>query len=510
MKRITLLLFFGLLAVLPVLAGGILTNTNQSASYVRMLARDASTDIDAVYFNPAALALLPDGFFLSISNQTIIQNKEVINSYEYLNNDTYPGKITAPLFPGIYAAYKTGKFAFSIGINPVGGGGGAVFDKGLPSFEVNTANLVPGLGSMGVNGYSADIYFEGTSVFWGLQAGISYAINDFVSVYGGGRYLIAKNTYIGHINDMTVYGDFGDMLATDMLSGIGNQLAGAATGVQPIIDAGFGGLTLEQAQGAGIIDAATYAQLAGALTSLGGDPTTLSIAMSQAYYTAGAEDLYAKADATKDVEVDAEQNGTGFTPIVGANFNLMNKKLNIGIKYEFASPLELKNKTKVDGSGMFPDGAITNSEMPGFLSIGASYKATEKLNLAAGYHLFLDTKANWDGKEDLLSRNFIELAFGLEYALADNLLVSAGYIYAQTGATDEYETDLSYSLTSNTIGFGGKFKVNDNFSINLGLLYTSYTDGEKDIPAGGAYLVPATEGYDKDNTIFAIGVDLKL
>jgi len=43
-----------------VMAGGIVTNTNQSATYIRMLARDASTSIDAVYFNPAGMVKLDD------------------------------------------------------------------------------------------------------------------------------------------------------------------------------------------------------------------------------------------------------------------------------------------------------------------------------------------------------------------------------------------------------------------------------------------------------------------
>ena len=54
-----------------VFAGGIVTNANQSAQYVRMLARDASTSIDAVYYNPAGLTKLADGFHISLSNQSI-------------------------------------------------------------------------------------------------------------------------------------------------------------------------------------------------------------------------------------------------------------------------------------------------------------------------------------------------------------------------------------------------------------------------------------------------------
>ena len=48
------LISIGLLIVSTLtFAGGLLTNTNQHVLFLRMLARDASTQIDAVYSNPA-------------------------------------------------------------------------------------------------------------------------------------------------------------------------------------------------------------------------------------------------------------------------------------------------------------------------------------------------------------------------------------------------------------------------------------------------------------------------
>jgi long-chain fatty acid transport protein len=52
-----------------IIAGGLVTNTNQSASWVRLPARNASVGIDAAYFNPAGLMKLENGFHLSVSNQ---------------------------------------------------------------------------------------------------------------------------------------------------------------------------------------------------------------------------------------------------------------------------------------------------------------------------------------------------------------------------------------------------------------------------------------------------------
>ncbi len=177
-----------------IFAGGILTNTNQSAMYTRMGCRDATLGIDAVYYNPAGLTKLADGFHFSINNQTIGQTRTITSDYQYLNDGVYPGEASAPIFPGVYAVYKTGKWAFSAGFNPIGGGGSETYSRGLPSFEMPISDLPPALSSQGQNvtAYRMNAFFEGTSVFFGYQANISYAINDMISVALGGRYVTAK------------------------------------------------------------------------------------------------------------------------------------------------------------------------------------------------------------------------------------------------------------------------------------------------------------------------------
>ena len=132
------------------------------------------------------------------------------------------GKYLLLFFPGVYAAYKKEKLVLSFGFNPVGGGGGAKFDDGLPSFAIPVAALVPMLqgqlapldaaltpyigdpGFKNVSGYNANIFFEGTSVYFGFQLGASYEINDVFSVFVGGRYINAKNTYNGYLKDVMI------------------------------------------------------------------------------------------------------------------------------------------------------------------------------------------------------------------------------------------------------------------------------------------------------------------
>ena len=136
MRKIGTIFIIGLVLVGFAFAGGIVTNTNQSADWVRLMNRNASTDIDAVYFNPAGLTHLNDGLSFYLSSQTVYQTRTITSDVATLNSDTFEGTTFAPVFPNFYVAYKMGDFAFGAGFIPIGGGGSAVFDDGLPSFEV--------------------------------------------------------------------------------------------------------------------------------------------------------------------------------------------------------------------------------------------------------------------------------------------------------------------------------------------------------------------------------------
>jgi long-subunit fatty acid transport protein len=587
MKRKLMLSLSAAMLSASLMAGGIMTNTNQSAAYVRLLARNASLGIDGVYYNPAGLTKLENGFHLSLNNQTIFQTKDVVNNYPYLHGAPeakFTGEVKAPVFPGVYAAYKVNKFAFSFGFNPVGGGGGATYATGLPSFEMPISDLIPKLGpGFGVTDYKADINFEGTSIYFGYQGGISYEINPAISLFAGLRYVTAKNTYKGSIKDimidpnyttpalptipvlsqpdpLTFTGSFmrADAFGTQMngyyseasqymtgvatyYTGVSTSYTNAAAGAGQLINAGMGALTYAQAYDAGYISAVQKAQFEGALTAAG-QPVSTPIETSQVVYSTvatqatagatqatagaaqlggGAAQMSALAAGTGDVEVDVVQKGTGFTPILGANLTLA-EKLTIAIKYEFFTKIELTNETKVDGSGMFPDGEKSRADMPALLSIGASYPITSKLVASLGYNYYFDRSTNVDyGKKDesdnsiptadLVDKNSFELALGLEYNITDKFLVSAGYLRAVTPVNEKYQDAMGYQLSSNTVGFGGRYKISPAIALNLGGLKTMYNDDSKDYTYMlGTTAIPVTENYSQSTWLVSVGVDITI
>lgn len=549
MKRKLILALSGAMLSSGLLAGGIMTNTNQSAAYARLLARNASLGIDAVYYNPAGLMKLDNGFHFSLNNQTIFQTKDVVNNYPYLNDAPsakYTGIVKAPVFPGVYMAYKIDKVAFSFGFNPVGGGGGATYDKGLPSFEMGISDIVPSLVSKSIptTKYSADINFEGTSVYFGYQFGVTYEINPSISLFAGIRTVTAKNTYKGGIKNIMInptYPAFGAaytggmvLASTFFTSGANtlNALASGATqyvaGLQQIISGGGGSVPLSSGTAAGLT-AAQVAQIQQILGAAGLTPAQIgaqTIATAQGVlaaaapgFTANANAMSTNAAATKDVEVDAVQKGNGYTPVFGANLTLA-EKLTLAIKYEFLTKIELTNETKVDGSGLFTDGDKTRNDMPAMLSIGAAYPLTDKLKASLSYNYFFDKTANYGKKnaarefvanKDLIDKNFFELSAGLEYNITDKFLVSGGYLLAKTGVSEAYQSDLSYSLTSNTVGFGGQYNITKGIAVNLGALNTFYSDGQKHYNHMlGTVVMPVTEDYAKTTWLVAVGLDVRI
>ena len=540
--RKLLTFFTALLITGSIIAGGLVTNTNQSAMFTRLQNRNASTDIDAVYFNPAGLTKLGDGFFVSINNQTISQTKTIVDNYTYLSGTPkkYIGDVSAPLFPGIYLAYNTGKLSFSLGFNPIGGGGGAKYKTGLPSFETGVSDLVPLLASQGIptTQYAADIYFEGTSVYFGYQANIGYKISDMLSVAAGIRLVSATNTYKGHLNNISInptYPAFGAAYNGSMVLASDFFTAGAATlntlaaganayvaGLQPIITAGAGSVPLSSGTAVGLTTAQVgqIQQLLGAAGLTPAQIGAMTIATARGTLSAAAPAFTAKAAAmttnaaaTQDVGVDAEETGTGVTPILSADFS-PSDKLNIAIRYEFKTDLRLKTKVNNNLSGgIFTQDEIVIADMPAMFAVGVNFKPVSKLLLSGSFDYYFDKNVDYDGSEvpphiKMIDKNFLEFGLGAEYGLSEKLRISAGWLTTITGVNSNYQTDQRYDTNTNTFGGGLGYRISKMIDLNVGAQYTFYKEGSKDFTHMlGTVPVTVTETYNKKTWLIGAGLD---
>jgi long-chain fatty acid transport protein len=427
------------------LSAGVLTNSNQSATYLRMLSRNPSLDVDAVYYNPAGLVKLQDGFHLAIHNQTITQDKTIVNEFPFLNNGTYVGKVNVPVFPNVYAVYKKDRLAVSFGFGPNAGGGSADYARGLPSFETDISLLPVLISSMGIltTAYDADIAFEGSSIFLGFQGNVSYAVSDAVAVAAGVRFIQAANTYSGYIENIMVNPTYAGNPDGEMMS-------------------------------------------------------------AETFFLSVGQPLYAAA--VSDKEVDAKQTGTAFAPILSLNLTPA-ERLNISLKYEFKTTLKLVNDTTVDGTGMFPDGEEFRSDIPAILSAGVQYGLTPKWRISASFNYFFDKNANWEGEEALVDSNTYELSAGTEFDVTQAFTLSAGYLRTQFGLSAGFQTDIGHELSADTLGFGARIKPTERLAIDLGMLLVSYKDYTRSLTTTvGVTPVTYDETFSRTTTAFSVGL----
>ena len=522
-------------------AGGLVTNNNHSAMFTRTQNRNASTSIDAVFFNPAGLTKLGDGFFFSVNNQIISQTQKIINNYQFLNGTPkeYVGKVSAPIFPAAYAVFKVGKLALSAGFNPIGGGGGAKYSKGLPSFEMQVADLVPMLSNQGITTtqYSADINFEGTSVYFGYQANASYEINKMFSVAAGVRVVSAKNTYKGAMTNISInpnYPAFGDTYNGSMVrasdfftsgAGVLTQLAAGASafagGLQAIITGGGGSVLLSDGANVGL-SPEQIGQIQQILGAAGLTPAQIgaqTIASTEGVLTVAGPTFSGKAAAmsgyaamTQDVHVDAEQTGIGYTPILSVNFSPIDN-LNIALKYEFKTKLELTTKVKNNqGGGVFTDGTKVTADLPAIIFFGVEYKPIQRLTLSGTFNYYFDKDVDYDGSSlvdiNMIDKNFKEFGLGAEYAITDDLRASAGWLSSNTGVNANYQSDMGYSTNANSFGAGFGYRINKMIDLNLGGQYTFYASDSKTFNHMlGELPIPVTETYKKSTWLVGVGLD---
>lgn len=453
MKRIYSTIVLATLT-LSTFAGGLLTNTNQHAAFVRNPARYASLETDAIYFNPAGTAFFKEGWALSANWQMVWQDRDVISLG---TNKKYEGKVYVPCMPTIMASYKTGNWTFSGFFGMPGGGGKAEFSNGLPSFNQMAAGLFEA-GFMGtlaqMNANTQDPYvsqglkytdggkevttgsqFESTQYLFALQLGAAYKISDNWSVYAGVRANYVNNNYNGKI----------------------------------------------------------YGKLA-----------------AKVNVTDPAGNVYGSSDITdeKSFAVDLDQSGVAFAPIVGVDYKVGD--FNFAAKYEFQAVTTVKNKlnegAEIAATALpqFADGNKLRSDAPAMVSLAGSWQATSwfKAMLGATYSFEKDAKVEslLSGKNNNLNldHNTYELLAGVEFNVTKNLLLSAGVQYSDFGVTDKYISDISFVNDSFMTGIGAKYSFNENWDLNVGFCYAAYAD----------YKTQTTK-YVRNTYDASIGVDFR-
>lgn len=479
MRKISLIGLVMLIVSIPTFAGDYLTNTNQHATYLRMVARGASIDVDGVYYNPAGLAFLPkDGVQLSLTVQSAFQ-KRMIDATSSLwtmdgKNSTrnYEGKASAPVIPSFHGVWKTGKWAVSGAFSITGGGGKASFDRGLPMFDAGAIGMVTkeSMGLLKPSMYNINSAMEGRQYIFGAQLGLSRKINDHIAVYVGARMNYFTGGYKGFLNI-----SLKDGVADKLVQGMIGQL------VQ-------GGMPLEQAQ-------QVVSQKAG--------------------------EMMKKLDDSK-IDLDCDQTGWGLTPILGVDVKF--GKLNLAAKYEFKANMNIENDTRTlnypQGAepfmAPFKDGVNTPSDIPAFFSVAAGYEFLPCLRASVEYHFFDDKHAGMaGGKENYLKHGTHEYLAGVEWDIDKFMTVSGGFQKTNYGLSDEFQGDTSFSCDSYSLGFGARLNLTKALSVDVAYFWSKYSDYTKEQPRKDMLvsMKQPVDGdqdvYSRTNKVFGVSVNYK-
>lgn len=478
-----------------VMAGGLLTNTNQNIAFLRNPARDGAIGIDGVYSNPAGVAFMPQGLHLSLNIQNAHQTRTVTSTFAPFafgaNNNgnstkEFKGKADAPVIPSIQAAYNHNDWSFQFNFAITGGGGKCVFDNGLGSLESHMA-LLPlisqnldnvmgvigqkypelGIGAMGlpsVTSYKMDTYMRGRQYYYGFTLGAARKLNEHWSIYGGVRLLYGTSNYYGYISNIQVkmQGQEGQSQFVSAKETFRGQAAVANQKVGELKQAAT------EAAAAGNVELAQkYAEAAKSAT-------------------VKATMLGALGSATEDVTLNCNQTGWGVAPILGVDFKTGN--FNFAAKYEFKTRMELKNEAANSESAAdielldrWRDGDTVDEDSPALLTLGAQWNLLPDFRINAGYHHYFDKDAKAAlGHQKKLGGDTNEYLFGAEYDITKAVQVSAGGQFTRYNFTDDYMEDLSFNVSSFSFGIGVGIKLSEKMKLNLAYFQTNYQNYDRE------------------------------
>lgn len=468
-------------------AGGLNTNTNQHAAYQRNFAREATTDIDAAYSNPAGTVFMEDGFHISFTGQFASQERNIETKYapfRMSGGDTikkFNGEALAPFVPSLQAVYKKNNWAAYLNLAVPGGGGKATFEDGIPMLERRVASIPLLLSQQGINTtqYSMDAYLKGQQMIFGATIGAAYKFCDNFSASVGVRVCYASNSYEGYLRNIRINPN-GEMMAANAFF--------AAAQAQYEEGAAQANAAAAQYEGAGMAEEAAQ------MRSRAGQAQ------------AAAKQMAGYAASSKDVEIDCEQSGIGVAPIIALDYKM--GPVNLATRYEFKTKISVENESNLKANAALPaelagyvDGVESRDDLPALWTVGMDVNMTDNIKLCTGYRYYFDKDAHFSGEtERYVEHGTKEYAYGIEWTANKWLLLSATYMRTEFAFADDYLNNINYNGSSNNFGFGGRISANDHLSFDLAGFFTQYEDRQVE-------KADYVDNYERKNFAFALGIN---
>jgi len=483
MKKFSLLLTMAALMVSSsVFAGSIDYLSNQSAKYCMNTASTARTDgADIVAYNPAGTALLGEGFFIDVSNQTLLKyysqdvSVETITGTVLTAEQKYEQDKPTILLPNVYLAYNfgqmgMGKLAVYGQLGVVAGGGALEWDgtAGAVAAAYSVASSVTKATGTATSVTGVNAKVEASSVYYAFGGGVSYSfLDDMISISAGAKVVMpersAKLSGVVSESNAAVGGAF--------TVTIDSEYEYDATGYTPVF-----GLDLKPMK-------------------------ELTIGVRY------------------EMETELEMEYKDKTQSVVVSNAGLNTVLQNGLTNQLSK-----------------DGLKDKQNLPQILSIGVEYAINPELTVGlssniyfigdAKYEMTSNTTSSTTGAKtgtstvdyaDYFDTGW-EVALGATYKVMEPLKVSASVMYTDQGAKDEINESTSTlnTVSANPVldswffGLGATYTVIPNLDLSIAASWVHYLPEEADVPLNATGTVIEKVSYKKDIYNIALGASYKM
>lgn len=425
-------------------------NKNQSVEFTQSLNRNASTDADAAFHNPAGTAFLPvDGFYLGAGSQVVLQQigvEENTPALQAYARTKYDGSVVIPSFPTLQAAYKKGDLSVFLHAGPLAGGGEGQYDDGLPKFDNMILGFAKGvadnvktmvdlgyqqqLAGAGITGvhvtdsanagflYKRSLSFTGDVKTLGATGGIAYKVLPILSVSAAYRFSYAYNTYKGSARPSVLDVGF--------------------TGSKGLAAAGIAGSSVD---------------------------STLNVVANHV-----VDSLW------RDVSVDVTQTGISHSVVLGLDFR-PDEIWNVGLRFEWNGEMEVEN-TESSLSGPdelmpylagFAKGAKSKITEPMVLAGGVSWKGVKDLTLESSVTYGFAESVDHDGAEKDY-HNSIMAGIGARYKVVPSVEAALGYAYDAVYMDDAARDEANFDPPTHYVSVGAGWQATPRLRLDCGAM----------------------------------------
>ncbi|MCF2624924.1 outer membrane protein transport protein [Fusobacterium perfoetens] len=429
---------------------------NYTAEYNANMAQQAAiSPTTSAYYNPAGIMRLENGTYFTGGVQLAFGKETMKYHTNKGDGGEYSADLLAPI-PNFALIKKQDDRAFFWTFGGIAGGGDLEYKDGVAGIKV-LEDAIPGMTYNLLNAKDKGSWAEGENMYAQTTIGTAWNINNKLSMSVAGRVVYGWRNLKANLN-------------ADLTGVIPNGAMDNNTGMNLPVN----------------------------------------------------ENLRA--------DIDSERTAWGFGGQIGLNY-AYNDTWNFAMRYDTKVKMEfeadatsdklhfaqtspvgglLGNKGFENFFPQYADGAKHRRDLPAILAVGASQKVTDKWTMFYGANYYFNESAKIDKDvkyRDLLTNkikstgleydNGWEISVGTEYWLNEKWAVLGGVNYAKTGAPKESYMDVEYALDSFLVGFGVKYRPNEDteWVVSTSHYFYEATDGDFREKYAG---VENAQRYDKN------------